>query len=67
MKKVKFKHWKTGEELEIIGEQLIFNANGKSDRYIFKKENGTYEDILTTTLISIEDLRDDGDKHDNRI
>ena len=34
---------------------------------IFKKENGTYEDILTTTLISIEDLRDDGDKHDNRI
>lgn len=67
MKRVKFKHWKTDEPLEIVGEQVIYNANSRGDRYIFKKENGTYEDIIVSSVISIEDLRDDGDRDDDRI
>jgi len=55
MVKVKYRHWKTGEELWVIGKMLEYN-NPQSDRIIVKTDEGHYEDIIKTTIIEIKEL-----------
>jgi len=57
IKKVTFKHWKTGEPLAVIGE-IKYN-NPQSDRLVVRcLSNGDYEDIIKDTIVSIEDYED---------
>ena len=51
MIRVKFQHWKTDKELQVIGEVVHDNAN--SERIVVKKEDGTYEDVIKDTIIEI--------------
>ena len=52
MIKILYKHWKTGVVLEVSGE-ILFNRPD-SDRLVLRKEDGTFEDIIKSTIISIE-------------
>ena len=52
MVKILFKHWKTGTVLEVMGSITYFNQ--ESDRLVLRKEDGTFEDIIKSTIISIE-------------
>ena len=52
MVKILFKHWKTGQVLEVSGEILFDHP--QSDRIVVRKEDGELEDIIKETIISIE-------------
>ena len=54
MVKVIFKHWKTGEVLEVVGEMPQALNNGSSDRLVLIKEDGEYEDVIKETIIRVE-------------
>lgn len=54
MVKVVFKHWKTGEVLEVVGTMPQELNNGFSDRLIIVKEDGEYEDVIKETIIRVE-------------
>lgn len=56
MVKIVYKHWKTGEVLEVIGEILPHLNNEKSDRFIVRLAYGKYEDILKETVIRVESI-----------
>lgn len=56
MVKVIFKHWQTGEVLEVVGEMPQALNNGFSDRLIILKEDGEYEDVIKETIIRVESL-----------
>ena len=56
MVKVTFKHWKSGEYIDIIGEMPDKLNNNTSDRFVIVKEDGTYEDIIKSTVVKIETL-----------
>ena len=49
--KVVYKHWKTEQELEVIGK--IIPINESSDRIVILQEDGVYEDIIRDTIVSI--------------
>ena len=57
--KIKFKHWKTSEPIEVIGKPVVYNSSGASDRIHFLKENGSYEDIIKNTIIQMWEQQDD--------
>lgn len=52
MRRVVFKHYKTGERLEVIGTLMTFNSTEYSDRIIVKKSDGSLEDIIKSTIIN---------------
>ena len=52
MVKILFKHWKTGQVLEVSGEILFDHP--QSDRIVVRQEDGELEDIIKETIISIE-------------
>lgn len=56
MVKIIYKHWKTEEVLEVIGEMLPHLNNEKSDRFIVRLAYGKYEDILKETVIRVESI-----------
>lgn len=51
---IRFKHWKTGEELEVTGEVPTTINNPKSDRIVVLKSKGCYEDIIKETIVSVQ-------------
>lgn len=55
MVKVTYKHWKTGKELEVIGTMPPQYNNGISDRILVKTRNGSFEDVLKSTIIRVEE------------
>jgi len=59
MKRIKFKHWKTGEELIEIGNlPQALNKNPNSDRFVLQTTRGEYVDIIKDTIIVMEDVND---------
>ena len=56
MIKVIFKHWVTGEVLEVVGTLPPELNNNFNDRLVILKEDGTYlyEDIIKETIVRIE-------------
>jgi len=55
MLKVTYKHWKTGVELKVVGTMPKELNNQVSDRIIVKKLDGTFEDVIKTTIIRVEE------------
>ena len=55
MVKVTYKHWKTGKELEVIGTMPPQYNNGISDRILVKTRDGSFEDVLKSTIIRVEE------------
>jgi len=53
MKKIVYEHWKTGDHLTCIG--TIAHDNPQSDRIVIREPDGTFEDIIKKTIVSIED------------
>jgi hypothetical protein len=57
--KVTYRHYKKEDViLEAIGTLPPFLNRPNSDRLVVKKEDGTYEDVLKWTMISIEGYGD---------
>ena len=56
MIKIKYKHWKTKQEMEVTGLLSDRLNNSASDRLIVQMQNGQYQDIIKTTVISMERL-----------
>lgn len=54
MIKILYKHWKTGVVLEVTG--TVRFDNPQSDRIIVEQEDGTFEDIIRSTIISMKNL-----------
>ena len=54
MVRVVFKHWKSGELLEVIGEMPPQYNNDVSDRFIVRTPDGHYEDIIKETVVRVE-------------
>jgi hypothetical protein len=52
MTKILFKHWKSGQVLEVSGEILFDHP--QSDRVVVRTEDGGLEDIIKETIISVE-------------
>ncbi len=53
---IKYKHWKTEQELEVTGVLPDSLNNSASDRLVVEMQNGQYQDIIKTTVISMERL-----------
>jgi RecB family endonuclease NucS len=51
MHKIIFKHWQTGEQLEVTGSIDPQLNHPSSDRLVVTKPDGTFEDIIKTTVI----------------
>lgn len=60
MKKIVYKHWKTGEILTDVGHMPKQYNNSQSDRYLLQTEDGKYVDIIKSTVVKIEDITNDG-------
>jgi len=54
MVKVTYTHWKTGKELEVIGTMPPQYNKGISDRILVKKPDGSFEDVIKSTIIKVE-------------
>jgi len=54
MVKIIFKHWKTGELLEIVGQVLYDNP--ASARLVVQTPSGKLEDIIKSTIVSKKEL-----------
>lgn len=53
--KFTFKHWKTGDIIEIVGEEIPRYNHPSSDRLIvIEHETNKLHDIIKETLISVE-------------
>ncbi len=59
MLKVTYKHWKSGVRLEAIGTMPKGVNNGMSDRIVVKQRDGTYKDIIKSTIIRVEECDPD--------
>ena len=57
MLKVTYKHWKSGAILEAIGTMPKECNNGMSDRILVKHQDGTYTDIIKTTIVRVEECK----------
>ena len=55
MLKVTYKHWKSGVRLEAIGTMPKGVNNGMSDRTVVLQADGTYKDIIKTTIVRVEE------------
>ena len=47
--KIIFKHWKTGDPIQVVGE--IIHDRPESDRLVIRKADGSHEDIIKSTII----------------
>jgi hypothetical protein len=56
MVKVIYKHWTKGHILEVEGVMPKELNNGNSDRLIVMKPDGSFEDVLKTTVITVESI-----------
>ena len=54
MTKIIFKHWKTGAHIVEVGH-LVHN-HPDSDRLVLKKADGTFVDIIKSTIVVKEDV-----------
>jgi len=54
-KRIKFKHYKTGEVLTIVGTLPIELNNPQSERYVVRS-GMTIVDVIKSTVISIEEI-----------
>lgn len=55
MLKVTYTHWKSGKTLEAIGTMPKELNNQVNDRVIVKHPDGTFTDIIKTTIIRVEE------------
>lgn len=56
LKKIVFKHWKTGELLEVVCSYAGIPDNPASERLVvYDVVNKCYEDIIKSTIVRIED------------
>ena len=55
MVKVTYKHWQTGVHLEVIGTMPEAFNNEANDRIVVKRLDGTFEDVIKTTIIRVEE------------
>jgi hypothetical protein len=55
MLKVTYKHWKSGVKLEAIGIMPQHFNNGSSDRIVVLQPDGTYKDIIKSTIVRVEE------------
>ena len=55
MLKVTYKHWKTEVLLEVTGTMPQHLNNGSSDRIVVKQLDGTYKDIIKSTIVRVEE------------
>ncbi|MDG1113591.1 MAG: hypothetical protein P8N63_07440 [Pseudomonadales bacterium] len=51
MHKVIFKHWQSGDQLEVVGNIDPQLNHPSSDRLVVTKPDGSFEDIIKTTII----------------
>lgn len=56
MVRVVYKHWKTGDVLEVVGDMPQELNNGSNDRLVILKEDGQFEDVIKETVIRVESL-----------
>ncbi len=56
MVKVIYTHWTKGTELEVTGVLPKELNNGSSDRLLIMKSDGSFEDVLKSTVIRIESI-----------
>ena len=56
MVKITYKHWKKDKVLEITGTLPQTLNSESSDRYVVQTTNGLYEDVIKSTVITIEDV-----------
>lgn len=56
MVKITYKHWKKEKTLEVTGVLPKELNNGSSERLIVLKEDGSFEDVLKNTVITIESI-----------
>ena len=56
MVKVIYKHWTKGHTLEVVGVMPKELNNGNSDRLIVMKSDGSFEDVLKNTVITVESI-----------
>ena len=55
MVKVTYKHWKTGKILEVVGTTPKQYNNGMNDRILVQKLDGSFEDVIKTTIVRVEE------------
>jgi len=55
MLKVTYKHWQTGTQLEVVGTMPKELNNQANDRVIVKRLDGTFEDVIKTTIVRVEE------------
>ena len=56
MVKIIYKHWKKEKTLEVTGVLPKELNNGSSERLVVVKEDGSLEDVLKSTVITIESI-----------
>ena len=58
MKRITYKHWKKPEVI-LVREGILptkMNRNPNNDRWVMKCSDGTWEDILKSTVVKIEEM-----------
>ena len=58
MKRITYKHWKKPEVI-LVREGILptnMNRNPDNDRWVIKCSDGTWEDILKSTVVKIEEM-----------
>jgi hypothetical protein len=56
MYKVVFNHWQTGETLTVTGSIDPKLNNDASDRLVVTKADGSFEDIIKSTIIEQSEM-----------
>lgn len=51
---IDYRHWKTNEHLVAFGEIPEELNSNDSDRLVVKLQDGTYEDIIKSTIIQVK-------------
>lgn len=54
---ITYRHWKTGDPLEVRGKVVPYSKNPNSDRIVVEKDDGTYEDIIKDTIIEMHECK----------
>ena len=54
---ITYRHWKTGDLLEVKGDILPQTNNPNSDRIVVLKGDGTYEDVIKDTIIEMHECK----------
>jgi len=54
---ITYRHWKTGDLLEVKGKVVPYSKNPNSDRIVVEKDDGTYEDIIKDTIVEMYECK----------